>query len=257
MSMKRFICLFGILFVCVCCAAAFASEADMQYRVALSLTLDARALAAEPFDRWLSELAQMIQPVVEYASWPEGEALSVEVQANGQAAFSVTLYDVQGRLLLSSSLMGEGAVRLTGRDELEARALMEYIAVRLAPDTDWPLADLTLSMNAGRCAAWFERAGDTLNRLSQRAVGESAEITAAMGYVAGFFAEQAAAADENAPMLSVYAAYQPPVFDISAISAATLDYALSPDELPAVLLSEMPRSVIRAICAGLEQPGRP
>lgn len=214
------------------------------FRCRLKLTLDAEGILGDPFDRWAEELADMVAPDIEYLSWPEGQLLNVDMLALGKSAFRVQLLNVGDRVAMSSSLMGDGQVLLSGDQLRGALELMETVRGALQPETDWPNADCTLTLNAGHAIEHLLGLQRTLLALADTATGDTWENVRALGALCEAFAELTQKVAKGTPVLSVYVHYGPPEARQAEIAGAATD---APKDLLATLSLEAPMAVVRAI----------
>lgn len=225
-------------------ASTMASPEVGSFRCRLQLTLHPEGILGDPFDRWAMEFCAMLAPEIEYLSWPEGQLLSVDMQALNRSAFKLQLLSVNGRVAMSSSLMGEGQVLLNEGQAKAALALMDAVCGALGPDTDWQNADCTLTLNASRAAGQLTQLKDGLMRLAGSTTGDTWEDVRALGALSQTFAELAQKVPKGTPVLGVFVQYEPPEARQQPISDAAAD---APEELVAVLSLEAPMAVLRAI----------
>lgn len=242
MSISKFLCL--LLILCLLPVGAGASPGLSQFRCTLSPSLNVQGVVADPFDRWSSELAAMITPQIRYAEWPEGRTLSIDVLANGSYAFDLNLL-VNGEMIgLSTSLMGDGWVLLTGDAALDALTLMDNVSQLLAPEADWPLADCTLTMHAGRIRAQLDWNANVLARWAKGAEEAFQEPIQAMAAALQAAAELIGEQPDGTPLLSVFVHYEAPDLVPDELPQ---DARVAPVGLPAALADGIPELMIRTI----------
>ncbi len=233
-----------LVLVCLLPVHALASQDAPAFRCKLHLSVNAKGIVTEPFDRWFSELADALVPEVEYLAWPEGEALYVDLFAMGVRMFDMGLVRVGERIALHCSLMGEGQVLLTGDQAKDALTLLEQVAALLAPDTDWPNADCTLTMHAGRIRTQLHWNAVVLNRWADGADGHPRETAQAMAAFMEGLADITEVKEDNAPILSVFVDYEASNARPGEIRD---DARAAPEELLCVLAVQLPEAIVRTI----------
>lgn len=238
----RAVCLLLILLLLP--GGALASPGLTEFRCTLTPTLDAKGVLGAPFDRWASELFEMTTPVVRYAEWPEGQALSIEVLANGALALTLNLISEGERVGMSTSLMGDGWTLLTGDQALDALRLMDNAKLLLSPEAEWALSDCTLHLSAGRAAEQLNWNSGMLNRWSD-GVGEALKDTSeAMVLAFTLAAEMVAAKPDGAPLLDVFVHYEAPDFVPGELDK---DAQSAPEGLLMALVCQVPEVMVRTI----------
>lgn len=218
-------------------AVAAASPGEAQARATLSFGLDLDDAVAQPFDRWLKELAGMTALTIDSMTWEGGEAMALRLRMNGTDAWELALLADEAGVSLESGLMAEGAVRLRDAEAAEARALMAGLRGAIAGPEQW-------TMTAGEFSALVRGAAATMDRWGGAADGtEGVTCTA----ISDFLDALADIADRepDAPWLSVTVVLEE---DPAAFTAQPGERE-APAELPGVLAMEAFWATMRAIAA--------
>ncbi|MDL2206085.1 hypothetical protein LJC33_04110 [Eubacteriales bacterium OttesenSCG-928-N13] len=239
---KKILCL--LLMLTLLPGMAFSSPEPDEFRCMLRFTLDMQGILADPFDHWADELAQMIEPTIDYMQWPEGESMRLRVMGNGQQLLLLQLDRAAERVALGCSLMGDGQVLLQGEAAEDALRLLDNTRTVLAPDTDWPYADCTLTVHAGQAAQFLHGLDQLLSRWAADAGPDPQEIALAMAVFSNGIGDLMDKHPSAAPILQVLVQYQPTELSPSEIDP---NATAAPDGLSAALVSELPGLLMRKL----------
>ena len=225
------------LAVALTSVSAGASPGASRHRATLRFQLTTNGAVAQPFDRWIGELADMTALTIDSETWKDGEAMSLQAVMGENEAWTVSLLAEASGVSMESSLMAPGAVILGADDALEARALMEGLrAVAAGP------AILTLS--ATRFAGLAEGAALTMRRWGEAAKGTDGETASAVG---GFLEALAGIGKKAGDETWLTVTVTPEEAGRLAVAPGEAE---APPELPGVLAVEGFWAVMRAITSG-------
>lgn len=217
-------------------AAAQASPGGVQTSATLRFELAMDGAVAQPFDRWLGELAGLTALTIESETWKDGEAMTLRLSAGASEAWTVSLLAEQARVSMACSMMAEGAVTLRAEDALEARALMAALrAVMSGP--------AQRKMNADQFAGMLRGAAVTTRRWGLAAKGTDGETCVA---VADFLDAFAGIAEKRGGQDWLTIQVEPGKAVPLSLAPGASE---APQELPGVLAMEAFWATMRAIAA--------
>jgi hypothetical protein len=216
---------------------AAASPGEGRACATLRFRLEVGEAIAQPFDRWLAELADMAALTIDSAVWDEGEAMALRLAMNGNEAWTLTLLSQQEGVSLESGLMAQGAVWLRETDAVEARKVMSGLRGAIE---DCPARALTAKEVAGMA----RDAAATLKRWGAAAVGTQGETCTAISEFLGAFAE---IAEQSGGLPWLWVSAEPVEGDDPIVAGSGLVEA--PRELPGVLVMEAFRATMHAVAA--------
>jgi len=224
------------LLIALASVSAAASPGGTQKSATLRFELKMRDAVAQPFDRWLKELAGMTALTIESETWKDGEAMTLRAAMGGNEAWTVSLLAGAKSVSMECSLMAEDAVTLRADDALEARALMASFRAAINGPTEQKLT-------AAQFAGMIRGAAATTRRWGVGAADTEGETCAAVADFLGAFADIAEkAGDEDWLTVTVE-----PGADVRLSVAPGVREA--PVELPGVLAMEAFWAAMRAIAA--------
>ena len=246
--LKKLICYFALL--ALMSQAAAASPEPSGFTCTLKLCLSMDSIFAAPFDKRTEELAELIVPKIEYCEWPEGESLSISVDSDRKYAFSVLLIQSGGKIALSSDLMGDGQVLLSGDQQIDAQNLIKTVKETLSPDSDWQMSDCSFTLNAGRGAAHLSYLASTLWRWACAADAAHKEIMEASALFFANVSDIVIDSPSAKPLLFTIVKYELPELVPIKIDEGAKP---APHSLLAALTYSMPEAIIKAaLCEGNE-----
>ncbi len=226
-----------VLAVALGAVGAGASPGASRLGATLRFQLTTNGAVAQPFDRWIGELAGMAALMIDSETWKGGEAMRVRVAMGEEEAWTVSLLAEASGVSMESSLMAPGSVILGETDALEARALMEGLrGVATGPDT--------LTLSAAQFADLAEGAARTLRRWGEAAKGTDGETAGAVGGFLEALAGIGEKADDEG-WLTVTA--EPREAEPMTVAPGG---SKAPPELPGILAVEGFWAVMRAVTAG-------
>ncbi len=245
--MKNLIC-FALMLALLSMPAYASPELD-QFHALLVPKLESTGSMQDPFDRWAREFVALIQPEIHYASWPEGQSLLMDVWIGSLYAFSIELLAEGERVAMQTSLIPDSDWMILSDDS--AKDILSLLATcreALSPDLDWPQADCTLTIHAGRAIEQLRTCADGIDRWAEVADDPNKEWDRAIAIFFRGCADILGGDAAGAPVLSVFVDYQAPNLIPGSIQRsweeATASHA-------AEVLSLIPGELARAI-AGLE-----
>lgn len=244
--MKKWICL--ALIMALLPAYALASPEPDQFHCTLTLTLESTGTLQDPFDRWAREMIALIQPEIHIASWPEGQALLLDVWTGNLFAFSIELLAEGDKVAIQSSIGDGDWVVLPPDAAKEALALIAQIREVLAPGVDWPQADSTLTLHSGRAQSQMRLCAAVLRRWAEVADDPNKDYTLAIATALSGFADFIARDAPGTPLIKAFVDYQPPSLAPGQIQR---DWPEGDASIAADVVSQIPGEVLRTI-AGLE-----
>jgi hypothetical protein len=216
--------------------AAQASPGGAQSSATLRFELAMDGAVAQPFDRWLQELAGLAALTIESETWKDGEAMTLRLSMGASEAWTISLLAEPTRVSMACSMMAEGVVTLREEDALEARALMA--ALRAAAG-----GPAKQRMTAGQFAEMLRGAAVTTRRWGVAAKGTEGETCTAM---ADFLDDFAGIAEKQGGQDWLTIQVEPVEPDPLSLSPGATE---APEELPGVLAMEAFWSTMRAIAA--------
>jgi hypothetical protein len=224
------------IFIALGSAVAAASPGQAQSSATLRFELATGGVVAQPFARWLGELADLTVLTIESETWKDGEAMTVRAAMGASEAWTVSLLAEAERVSMTSSLMAEDAVTLREDDALEARALM----AALLTAANGPGKQ---KLTAAQFAQVLRGASATTRRWGVAAKGTEGETCTAMANFLNAFADIAErSGDVDWLTVTVEPAEAAPLSLSPGVREA-------PQELPGVLAMEAFWASMRAIVA--------
>jgi len=224
------------LLIALMSTVASASPGGAQRGATLRFSLVTGDAVAQPFDRWLGELAGMTALTIESETWKDGEAMRFRAAMGGREAWTFSFLAEAQRVSMESSMMADGAVTLPAEDAAEARALMACLRVAIEGPEEQKL-------NAAQFALMMRDAAATINRWGVAAAGTDGETCTAMADFLTAFAGLAEKAGEAQWLMIT-------VKPIEAVQLTVAQGAReAPAELPGMLAVEAFWATMRAIAA--------
>jgi hypothetical protein len=214
---------------------AQASPGEIRTCARLDFQLDADGEIAQPFDRWLAELADMTALTIDSAVWRDGQAMELCLSVSDIEVVSLAFLAQGKGVSAQSSLMAQGAVTLADEDAREARAVMEGLMPTISKAGQQVLSAAEFSALAASAAV-------TLDRWGQAAAGTDGETCVAVSDFVEALSIVAARAGD-APWLRVTA--QP--METEGVLSVDVGKVPAPDELPALLALEGLWAALRAV----------
>ena len=224
------------LLIALMSTVASASPGGAQASATLRFSRARGDAVAQPFDRWLGELADMTALTIESETWKDGEAMRLRAVLGGSEAWSFSFLAEPQRVSMESSLMADGAVTLGTIDAAEARALMAALRAAIAGPKEQ-------AMSAAAFALMLRGAAATTTRWGAAAAGTEGETCMAMADFLAAFADIAEKAGD-ADWLKI--AVEP--FETAQLTV-TEGVREAPAELPGMLAMEAFWASMRAIAA--------
>lgn len=207
--MKKLLCI--ALMLALLSMPAYASPEPDQFHALLVPKLESSGSMQDPFDRWAREFVALIQPEIHYASWPEGQSLLVDVWIGSAYAFSIELLAEGDRVAMQTTLIeGSGWMILSDDSAKDMLALLARCKEALAPDLDWPQADCTLTIHAGRAVEQLNDCAEVADRWAEVADDPNKEWDRAIAVFLRGCADILSDDAPSAPTLSVFVDYQAP-----------------------------------------------
>jgi hypothetical protein len=224
------------LLIALTSTVASASPGGVLSSATLRFGLATGDAVAQPFDRWLGELAGMTALTIESETWKDGEAMRLRALIDGSEAWTISFLAEEQRVSMESSLMAEGAATLLQEDAAEARALMAGLRATI----EGPEAQM---LSAAQFAWMLRGAAATTGRWGAAAKGTDGETCTALADFLTAFADIAEKAGE-AQWLKV--AVEPEEEVALTVAQGARE---APAELPGVLAVEAFWATMRAIAA--------
>ena len=224
------------LLIALLSTAASASPGGTQRGATLRFRLATGNAVAQPFDRWLGELAGMTALTIESETWKDGEAMRLRAHMGGREAWTFSFLAEAQRVSMESSLMADGAVTLLSEDAAEARVLMAGLRSAIEGPKEQVLS-------AAQFALIMRSAAATTKRWGVAAAGTEGETCTAVADFLTAFADIAQKAGEG-DWLNITLE---PEEDAQLTVAQGVREA--PAELPGMLAMEAFWSTMRAIAA--------
>jgi hypothetical protein len=191
---------------------------------------------AQPFDRWLGELAGMTALTIESETWKDGETMSLRAVMGGREAWTFSFLAEEQRVSMESSLMADGAVTLRTDDAAEARALMAGLRAAISGPEE-------MKLNATQFAMLLRGAAATTARWGAAATGTEGETCTAL---ADFLTAFAALAEKAGDAQWLLVTVEPHEGAQLTVSQGARE---APPELPGMLAMEAFWATMRAIAA--------
>lgn len=190
---------------------AYASPEPDQFHLLLVPKLESSGTMQDPFDRWAREFVALIQPEIHYAAWPEGQSMLVDVWIGSAYAFSIELLAEGDRVAMQTSLLEDTDWMILPDDSAkDLLALLQSCKDALAPDLEWPQADCTLTLHAGRAREQLRSMADFADRMAEVADDPNKEWDRAIAIFLRGCADMLEGDAAGAPVLSVFVDYQAP-----------------------------------------------
>ena len=241
-------CVFLLLIVALLPSTCHASPEPEAFHCMLVPRLESTGELEPPFSRWATELVALFQPEIHWASWPEGQAMLVDIWVGNLFAFSFELLAEGDRIAAQTSLMDYEWMILPEQLAGDARALLGLVAETFAPQGEWPLADCTLLIQAQRGADQLSSAAESVRRLGGMAEGDVRDRTHAVAAVFDTVAEVSRRNPAGAPLVSTFVDHQAPYLVPGTIES---DWPLADPDIIARFISMIPGTLFQTIC-GLE-----
>ncbi len=224
------------LLIALMSTVASASPGGVQRSATLRFSLVTGDAVAQPFDRWLGELAGLTALTIESETWKDGETMRLRALVGGREAWTFSFLAEEQRVSMESSLMADGAVTLLSLDAAEARALMAGLRAAISGPKEQTL-------NAAQFALMLRGAAATTARWGAAAAGTEGDTCTALADFLTAFADIAEKAGD-ADWLKVAVE---PHEDVQLTVAQGAREA--PVELPGMLAMEAFWATMRAIAA--------
>jgi len=224
------------LLIALSSTVASASPGGVLKSATLRFALATGDAVAQPFDRWLGELAGMTALTIESGTWKDGEAMWLRAHFGGREAWTFSFLAEEQHVSMESSLMADGAVTLLDDDAQEARALMVGLRAVIAWTGERKLS-------AAQFARVLRSAAVTTRRWGVAAAGTDGETCIAVADFLTAFADLAEEAGEAEWLtVAVESGEDVPLVVEPGVREA-------PAELPGMLAMEAFRATMRAIAA--------